>query len=53
MQLQEKCEYPLDGKERTETIVYKYLAPAYEYLNKVSLGTADGDFKQRFYNHIM
>ena len=48
-----KHECPLDGKCRAENIVYKYVAPVHGYLNKVYLGTAEGDFKQRFYNHRM
>ena len=46
-----KC--PLDGKSRTENIVYKCAASVDEYSNKICLGTAEGDFKQRFYNYRM
>ena len=48
-----KYECPLDGKCRTENIVYKCVASVHRYPNKVYLGTAEGDFKQRFYNHRM
>ena len=46
-----KHECPLDGKCRTENIVYKCVASVDGYPNKVYLDTAEGDFKQRFYNH--
>ena len=48
-----KHEYPLDGKSRAENIVYKCIASVDKYPNKVCLGIAEGDFKQRFYNHRM
>ena len=48
-----KHECPLDGKCRAENIVYKCVASLDWYPNKVYLGTAEGDFKQRFYNHRM
>ena len=43
----------LDGKCWAENIVYKLVASVDGYSNKVYLGTAEGDFKQRFYNHRM
>ena len=46
-------ECPLDGKCIAENIVYKCVALVDGYLNKAYLGTAEGDFKQRFYNHRM
>ena len=46
-----KYECPLDGKCRAENIAYKCVASVDGYTNKVYLGTAKGDFKQRFYNH--
>ena len=46
-----KKECPLDGKCRSENIIYKCVATATGHLDKVYLGTAEGDFKQRFYNH--
>ena len=49
----EKHERPLDDKCRGENIVYKYIASVDGYPLKVYLGTAEGDFKQRFYNHRM
>ena len=48
-----KHECPLAGKCRAENIVYKCVASVDVYPNKVYLGTAEGDFKQRFYNHWM
>ena len=49
-----KHECPLDGKCRAENIVYKCVPSVDRYHpNKVQLGTAEGDFKQRFYNHQM
>ena len=33
--------------------MYKCVASVEGYPNKVYLGTVDGDFKQRFYNHRM
>ena len=48
-----KHECPLDGKCRAENIVYKCIASVHGYPNKVYLGTAEGDFKQRFCNHRM
>ena len=46
-----KCS--LDGKVRTLNNVYKCIASAHGYPNKVYLGIAEGDFKQHFYNHRM
>ena len=46
-----KHECPLDGKCRAENIVYKCITSVDGYSNKVYLGTTEGDFKQRFYNH--
>ena len=40
-----KHECPLDGKCRTENIVYKWAASVDGYPNKVHLGTTEGDFK--------
>ena len=46
-----KHECPLDSTCRVENIVYKCVAAVHGYPNKVYLGTAEDDFKQRFYNH--
>ena len=46
-----KHEFPLDVKCRAENIFYKCVASVYGYPNKVYLGAAESDFKQRFYNH--
>ena len=43
----------LDGKCRAEKIVYRCVASVHGYPNKVYLGSAEGDSKQRFYNHRM
>ena len=48
-----KHQCPLDGKCRAENIVYKCVASADGYPNKVYLGTGESDFKLRFYNHRM
>ena len=48
-----KHECPLDGKCRVENTAYKRIASVDGYPNKVYLGTVEGDFKQRFYNHQM
>ena len=41
-----KEEYPLEGKCRSEDIIYKYVVTATGHPRKVYLGTAEGDFKQ-------
>ena len=46
-----KEEYPLEGKCRSEDIIYKYVVTATGHPRKVYLGTAEGDFKQRYYDH--
>ena len=48
-----KHDCPLDGKCRAENVVYKCIASVHGNPNKVYLGTAEGDFRQRFYNHRM
>ena len=48
-----KHQCPLDGKCRAENIVYKCVASVDGYPIIVYLGTAEGDFKQRFYNQQM
>ena len=44
-----KC--PLEGKCQANDVVYKCIAWATGFLNKVYLGTAQGEFKKWFYNH--
>ena len=44
----EKCL--LEGKYRSEDIIYKFVT-ATGHPRKVYLGTAEDDFKQRYYNH--
>ena len=46
-----KEECPLDGKCRAGNIIYKCVASANGLPDKCYLGTAEGDFKKRFYNH--
>ena len=46
-----KQECPLEGKSRSEDIIYKCVVTATGHPRKVYLGTAKGDFKQRYYNH--
>ena len=48
---EEDC--PLEGKCRTENIIYKCVVVSTPgHPDKVYLGTAEGDFKKRYYNHI-
>ena len=42
----------LEGKCRTENIIYKCITSRSGHPDKVYLGTAEGDFKKRYYNHI-
>ena len=44
-------ECPLEGKSRSEDIIYKCVVTATGHPRKIYLGTAEGDFKQRYYNH--
>ena len=46
-----KEECPLEGKCRSEDIIYKCVATAIGHRQRAYLGTAEGEFKQRFYNH--
>ena len=41
----------LKGTWRSENIIYKCAVAATGHPRKVYLGTAEGDFKQRYYNH--
>ena len=47
----EKEECPLEGKCRANDIIYRCIASATGFPNKVCFGTAQGEFKKRFYNH--
>ena len=47
-----KEDCPLEGKCRTENIIYKCIASTSGHPDKVYLGTAEGDLKKRYYNHI-
>ena len=46
-----KQECLLEGKCRSEDIIYKCVVTATGRPRKVYLGTAEGDFQQRYYNH--
>ena len=48
-----KEDCPLEGKCRTENIIYKCIASTSGHPDKVYLGTAEGDFKKRYYNHMI
>ena len=41
----------MEGKCRSEDIIYKCVATAIGHRQRVYLGTAVGEFKQRFYHH--
>ena len=47
-----KEDCPLEGKSRTENIIYKCIVSTSGHPNKIYLGTAEGGFKKRYYNHI-
>ena len=51
MQLQKKGGVSLEGKCRANDMIYKCIASVTGFPNKVYLGTAQGEFKKRFYNH--
>ena len=42
---------PSEGKCRANDIIYKCIASATDFPNKVYLETPQGEFKKRFYNH--
>ena len=42
---------PLDGLCQTNVIIYKCAVSTKNMTEKVYLGTAEGDFKKRYYNH--
>ena len=44
-------ESPLEVISRANDVVYKRIASATGFLHKIYLGTAEGEFKKRFYNH--
>ena len=45
----EKC--PLEGNSRGNDVLYKCIVSATGFPNKFYLGTTEGEFKKRFYNH--
>ena len=46
-----KSECPLNGLCHVTNIIYKCTVLSTDKPNEVCLGTAEGDFKKRFYNH--
>ena len=46
-----KSEGPLNGQCQVADIIYKCNVLSPDKPKKVYLGTAEGDFKKRFYNH--
>ena len=46
-----KSECPLNGQCQVTDIIYKCTVLSPDKLKKVYLGTAEGDFKKRFYNY--
>ena len=46
-----KSKCPLNGQPQVADIIYKCNVLSPDKPNKVYLGNAEGDFKQRFYNH--
>ena len=46
-----KSECPLNGQCQVTDVIYKCTVLSPDKPNKVYLGTAEGDFKKRFYNH--
>ena len=46
-----KSECPLNGQCQVNDIIYKCTVLSPDKPDKVYLGTAEGDFKKRFYNH--
>ena len=51
MQLQKKGRVPIKRKCRVNDVIYKCIVSTTGFPNKVYLGTAEGEFKKRFYNH--
>ena len=41
----------MEGKCRSEDIIYKWIVTVKGICEKAFLGTAEGDFKQRYHNH--
>lgn len=46
-----KSEFPLNGEFQVTDIIYKWTVLSPGKPRKVYLGTAEGNFKRRFYNH--
>ena len=50
--VEKKEDCLLEGKCKTENIIHKCIVSTSGHPNKVYLGTAEGDFEKRYYNHI-
>ena len=46
-----KSECPLNSQCHATDIIYRCTVSSSDKPNKVYLGTAEGDFRKRFYNH--
>ena len=46
-----KSVCPLDGGCQQNDVIYKYISSTSVKPDKVYLGTAEGEFKKRYYNH--
>ena len=46
-----KSECPLNGQRQVTDLIYKCTVLSPDKPNKVYFGTAESDFKKRFYNH--
>ena len=46
-----KGDCPLDGLCQTNDVIYKCVVSTKNMPEKVYLGTAEGDFQKRYYNH--
>ena len=49
--VEKKEECPLEGKCRSEDIKYKCVVAGTGHAQKFFIGKAEGDLKQRYYNH--
>ena len=47
-----KEDCPLEEKCRTENIIYKCIVSTSGHPDNVYIGTVEGDFKKRYYNHV-
>ena len=47
-----KKDCTLEGKCRTENIIYKCVVSTSDHPDKAFLGTSEGDFTERYYKHV-